>query len=139
MKVFRKAEVEKILDRLSVDADVYVPMLRGPGSGFFAWKTYDEDFDDLVLDRLNVYLPPKQIIISPAEKININAMGDCQPGNEKIIFGIRGCDIQAIAFLDEFFAPGVSGADLYQRRRDHTAIIAHACYHPASSCFCSSF
>ncbi len=138
MKVFRKAEVEKILDRLSAHAEVYVPMLRGPGSGFFAWQTYDEDFDDLVLDRLNVYLPPKQIIISPAEKTSFNAITDGEPVNEKIIFGIRGCDIQAIAFLDEFFAHGVSGAELYQQRRDHTTIIANACYHPAPSCFCSS-
>lgn len=138
MKVFRKAEVEKILDRLSGDADVYVPMLRGPGSGFFAWKTYDEDFDDLVLDRLNVYLPPKQIIISPTEKISFNAIGDGEPVNEKIIFGIRSCDIQGIAFLDEFFSAGGPGAELYKRRREHTAIIANACYHPAPSCFCSS-
>jgi ferredoxin len=113
-------------------------MLRGPGTGFFPWKTYNEDYDELVLDRLNVYMPPKQIIVSPAEKNNINLMAGSVESRDKIIFGIRSCDVQGINFLDEFFAGNEIESEYYHARRDHTIIIANDCYYPASSCFCSS-
>lgn len=138
MKVLSKAKIEMMLNKLSTDNDVYVPMLRGPGTGFFSWKSYNEDYDELVLDRLNVFMPPKQIIISPAEKININLMNGSAEASKKIIFGIRGCDVQGINFQDEFFAGKGIESNFYQGRRDQTIIIANACYYPAPSCFCSS-
>jgi ferredoxin len=138
MKVLRKAKIETLLTRLSADNDVYVPMLRGPGTGFFSWKSYDEDYDELVLDRLNVFMPPKQIVISPAEKNNIDLMSGSAGACQKIIFGIRACDIEGINFQDEFFAGKGMESDFYKERRAQTIIIANACYYPAPSCFCSS-
>ncbi|HPT70170.1 MAG TPA: 4Fe-4S dicluster domain-containing protein [Syntrophomonas sp.] len=138
MKVLSKARIEMMLDRLSADADVFVPMLRGQGTGFFSWKSYDEDYDEMVLDRLNVFMPPKHIIITPAEKNNINLMSGSAGSSNKIIFGIRSCDIQGIKFQDEFFAADEIESEFYKERRDQTIIIANACYYPASSCFCSS-
>jgi len=138
MKVLSKAKIEIMLNRLSADNDVYVPMLRGPGTGFFSWKSYDEDYDELVLDRLNVFMPPKQIIVTPAEKNNINLMSVSAGASKKIIFGIRSCDIQGIKFQDEFFAADEIESESYNGRRDQTIIIANACYYPAPSCFCTS-
>ncbi|HRW13184.1 MAG TPA: 4Fe-4S dicluster domain-containing protein [Syntrophomonas sp.] len=138
MKVLAKARIEKLLDRLASGAEVYVPMLRGPGTGFYTWTSYDEDYDELVLDRLNVYMPPKHIMITAAEKNHINLLQDSGEVNEKIIFGIRSCDVQGIVLLDEFCdAEGVSST-LFHSRRDRTIMIANACYHPAPSCFCDS-
>jgi sulfhydrogenase subunit beta (sulfur reductase) len=138
MKVLRKSKIEVVLDRLAENADIFVPMLRGQMSGFFSWKSYDEDYDDLVLDQLNVYMPPKQVVISPKEKIKIDLDRDSKEPENRIIFGIRGCDLQGIDLLDEYFSTGSCESEFYRVRRDHTIIIANACYYPAPSCFCTS-
>lgn len=137
MKVLRKANLESALQKLAETADVFVPIQRGPVTGFFSFKTYNEDFDDLMLDVLNVYQPPKNIIIPPKEKgFEIDqAEKAIQP---KVIFGARSCDIQALTYLDEVYSTNVYENNFYKARRDKTTIVANACYHPGPSCFCKS-
>lgn len=137
MKVLRKAKLETALQKLAETADVYVPMQRGPVTGFYSFKTYNEDFDDLMLDILNVYQPPKNIIISPKERgFKIDQLEE--EIQSKIIFGARSCDIQAMDYLDDIFSTNAYENNFYKARRDKTAIVANACYHPGSSCFCKS-
>ena len=69
MKVLKTSKIEQVLDRLAQQADVYAPMLRGQQSGFFSWRSYDEDYDDLMFDILNVYQPPKDIVLPQTEKM----------------------------------------------------------------------
>lgn len=137
MRVLRKNRIEAVLERLSASADVYVPLLRGSGSGFFSWRTYDEDYDDLILDRLNVYMPPKQIIIAPTQK-NQSILEESGAVTDKIIFGIRACDLEGINILDTWFADEGVSWSAYEMQRQRTVIVANACYHPAPTCFCTS-
>lgn len=145
MKVLSKAKIETALSKLAEIADVYVPMQRGPLTGFYSWKTYNEDNDDLLLDALNVYHPPKNVIL-PQGKMNIckqegtevNYDKIYEQAEPKIIFGARGCDIQGIDYLNEVFNGNAYEDIFYKARRDKTTIIANACYHPGSSCFCTS-
>lgn len=146
MKVLKSSKIEQVLDRLAEQADVYVPMLRGPQSGFFSWKTYNEDSDDLMFDVLNVYQSPKNVVLPQTEKmynfrqqgqdVNIDQVfADVQP---KIIMGIRSCDVRGIEHLDEVFLTKGYVDEFYQARRDRTTIIANACYNPGQNCFCDS-
>jgi sulfhydrogenase subunit beta (sulfur reductase) len=73
MKVLKTGKIEQVLDRLAQQADVYAPMLRGQQSGFFSWRSYDEDYDDLMFDILNVYQPPKDIVLPQTEKMYKNS------------------------------------------------------------------
>lgn len=129
-----KDKIESLLNRLAEHADVFVPMQRGPQTGFYSWRTYDEDHDDLMLDILNVYIPPKNIMIPPHARMDENSE---DPG-DIIIFGIRSCDIRAIDILDEVFLAQDNENHYYQARRNKTILIASACYYPSSSCFCDS-
>ncbi|NLB52133.1 MAG: 4Fe-4S ferredoxin [Syntrophomonadaceae bacterium] len=146
MKVIKKAKLEKVLEILAKEHDVYVPMQRGAQTGFFSFKTYNEDFDDIMLDTLNVYQPPKSIVFpqtekmygfkSEGQKINIDKV--YEESEPKIIFGLRSCDLKAIDYLDELFFTKSYEDEFYRKRRDNTIMIVNACYNPGSSCFCDS-
>lgn len=134
VKLLDKDKIEPFLNELAEHADVFVPMQRGPQTGFYSWGTYNEDHDDLMLDILNVYIPPKNIMLPPQAGRNENRpdLGD------RIIFGIRSCDIRAIELLDEVFLAPDHKDDYYQVHRHKTILIANACYYPSSGCFCDS-
>lgn len=142
MKVLSKAKIETALNKLAQTADVYVPMQRGPLTGFFSWKTYNEDNDDLLLDALNVFQPPKNIVLPQSGKMNAcrqeGSLVNLEDAAPKIIFGARSCDIRAIDYLDEVFFTNVYEENIYKASRNKTTIIANACYNPAPSCFCTS-
>lgn len=143
MKVLSKAKIEPVLNRIAKAADVYLPMQRGPLTGFFSWKTFNEDNDDLLLDALNVFQPPKHVVLQQMEKskqagAEVNLGKGIEATQPKIIFGARGCDIKGIDFLDELFLNNANEDSFYKERRDNTIIIANACYHPGTSCFCTS-
>ena len=146
MKVLKTNKIEQVLNRLAQQADVYAPMLRGQQSGYFSWRTYNEDYDDLMFDILNVYQPPKNIVLPQTEKMySIHQEGqdisvepipaEVEP---KIIMGVRSCDVRGIEYLDEVFLTKGYVDDAYKARRDKTTIIASACYNPGTNCFCDS-
>ena len=146
MKVLKTGKLEQVIDRLAQQADVYVPMLRGQQSGFYSWKTYNEDFDDLMFDILNVYQSPKHLILPQTEKmysfrqegqeVSIEEVAaDIEP---KVIMGIRSCDVRGIEYLDEVFLTKGYVDEFYKARRDKITIIANACYNPGKNCFCDS-
>lgn len=146
MKVLKTSKLETAFNKLASSADLYVPMLRGAQSGFYSWKTYNEDYDDLMIDILNVYLPPKNFVLPQTErlynfkqegmKIDIEEIkAELEP---KILFGVRACDVKSIDYLDEVFLTRGYDDIAYQERRDSLTIIANACYNPGTNCFCDS-
>jgi len=51
------------------------------------------------------------------------------------VFGVRACDLAALALLDRHFLAR-SPDPAYQRRRDSLFLVAVNCTHPAATCFC---
>ncbi|QGT98860.1 heterodisulfide reductase, iron-sulfur binding subunit, putative [Candidatus Syntrophocurvum alkaliphilum] len=146
MKVLNKSKLDNVFEKLSKDTDLYLPMQKGRQTGYFSYKTLNDDTDDIVLDILNVYLPPKNIVLPQTERmysfktegteVNINEVYEVR--EPKVIFGIRSCDVKSIEYLDEvFFTKGYTD-NYYKARREETVIIANACYFPGKSCFCES-
>lgn len=146
MKVLKTANLENVFNKLDQAGELYVPMLRGAQSGFYSWKHYNEDYDDLMLDILNVYLPPKNFVLPQTEKlynfkqegmeINIEELNE--KINSKILFGVRACDVRAIDHLDSVFLTRGFVDEVYKAKRDSVTIIANACYNPGTNCFCDS-
>lgn len=57
------------------------------------------------------------------------------------VFGVRACDLAALAIQDQHFLQGAHGAapdPFYRMRRDGLFLVAVNCSHPASTCFCVS-
>jgi len=146
MKVLKNGKVEQVLSRLAQSAEVYVPMQRGSQTAFFTWQSYNEDFDDLMLDILNVSLSPKHILLPQTEKMysfkhegtDISIDQVYENIKPLTIFGIRACDLKSIEYFDEVFLTKGFVDEFYKARRDKTAIIANACYNPGKTCFCES-
>ncbi|WP_247869581.1 4Fe-4S dicluster domain-containing protein [Herbaspirillum sp. ST 5-3] len=63
--------------------------------------------------------------------------------NEKplAVFGVRACDLAALAIHDQHFMQQAHGACVdpyYAKRREEMFLVAVNCTHPASTCFCAS-
>ena len=53
-------------------------------------------------------------------------------------FGVRSCDLAAIAVLDRVFLDPDATDPTYAARRADVFVVAAACNHPAPTCFCAS-
>lgn len=145
MKVLPYKKVEEALDILSKEMEVFAPIARGPSSGYFLWGAEPES-DDLMLDVLNTYLTPKNVLLPQTEKMyNFSAYGQAakitdvaSQLKDRVVFGIRSCDLKALDALDMVFLTKGFVDEFYQVRRDKTTIVANACYFPGSKCFCES-
>lgn len=54
------------------------------------------------------------------------------------LFGVRSCDLVAIALMDRHFLRAGAEDPWYQQRRTNLLLIAVSCSHAAESCFCVS-
>jgi ferredoxin len=143
MKILSKSRLEEALSILAEDAALYVPSLKGEVTGFFPWKKGEAR--ELVLDQLNTGLSPKSVVLPQTEKMHafktekqeVEITEILPPEQNRIIFGIRACDLKAIMALDQVFLTGYIDR-FYEVRRSSLTIIAQACYQPGANCFCES-
>ena len=146
MKILKKNQIEEALNRMADQAEVFVPLQRETQTGFYPWKSYDNTTDTLVLDELNVSLPPKQVVFPQTDKmysfkqngVEIDIDKVYEEIEPQVVFGIRACDLQGIACLDLVFLTKGYEDNFYKARRDNLTIVAQACYKPGKACFCSS-
>ncbi len=142
-KKITKADLTRWLDRI---AEKYE--LIGP--------TEDEDMvlfrtvksgAELTLDYANSLIPPKSLFFPQVEglfsfrkrgkEIELKEAGPLE--KDRVVVGIRKCDVESLSLLDRVFLDDVEDA-LYKERRERTALIALACpTPPRASCFCTSF
>ena len=54
------------------------------------------------------------------------------------MFGVRACDLAALALQDKHFVQGQFPDPYYARRRERLFIVAVNCSHPSATCFCAS-
>lgn len=144
MQVLPAKKIEEALNILARDMEVFAPIWRGSMSGFFKW-TNDEE-DDLVFEVLNTYLSPKNVVIPQTEKMYAfkTSGQDAEVTkveleiSDKLIFGIRSCDIKGLEALDLVFLTRGYVDEFYRVRREKTTVIARTCYEPGKACFCDS-
>jgi len=146
VKVLSKAKLESALNKLSDKNEVFVPMQKGERSGYFTWKSFDNGQDELMLDALNVYQSPKNVVLPQTEKmysiksqgVEVNIDKTYEDAHPTIIFGARGCDVKGIIAMDDVFLTRGYEDSFYKARRSGNVIIANACYEPGANCFCNA-
>jgi sulfhydrogenase subunit beta (sulfur reductase) len=146
VKVLSKARLEAALNKLSDQNEVFVPMQKGLQSGYFPWKSFAAGKDELMLEALNVYQSPKNVVLPQTEKMysikqggmEINIDQTFEDDHPTVIFGARGCDVKAILAMDEVFLTRGYEDSFYKARRSSNTIIANACYEPGANCFCNA-
>lgn len=101
---------------------------------------------EAALDYGNTLVSPTSLLFPAREelfRVQLAPEGRPQVVSElaqpkQVIFGIRPCDVAAIAYLDKFFLEGPYRDSLYSARRESTSIVALACEKAAHEhCFCS--
>ncbi|HWQ76176.1 MAG TPA: 4Fe-4S dicluster domain-containing protein [Syntrophomonas sp.] len=146
MKVIKKAKLEAAFNKLSESADVFVPMQKSRQSGYYNWLGYDKDQDEIMLDVLNVYQPPKNVVFPQSSKmygiktngVEISLDSAAETDRSSLIFGARACDVKGILAMDEVFLTRGYEDSFYKARRTGNTIVAHSCYSPGPNCFCNA-
>ncbi|MGE5396153.1 MAG: 4Fe-4S dicluster domain-containing protein [Chitinophagales bacterium] len=135
MKVLPARKTEEALNILCGSFDVFAPIARGAISNFFQWV--DDPDDELVLEAVNTYNAPKNILL-PSSSANKGQDVDLAQIRDRIIFGIKPCDLRSLEALDMVFLNSGYVDELYKARREKSIFIARPCYQPGGSCFCES-
>lgn len=139
-----------VLDRLSAEMDVWVPVASGPqkcGSEFVPYVPGTVP----VLERQST-TPPKRILLPQVEsllsyayvkdpedasrvKINLQAEIAAKP---TVVFGARPCDVRGFLLFDRVFTGGPFQDEYYRKRRENTFFATLVCRQWDAACFCSS-
>ncbi|MEW6068496.1 MAG: 4Fe-4S dicluster domain-containing protein [Nitrospirota bacterium] len=107
------------------------------GNTDIVFKTV-ENIHEIELDCPASMPSPKGLLFPQKEdmfkfsKEEINIVRD---NTRRLIFGVRSCDMSAVALLDKFFSKDfVDG--YYMSRRENTIFISIVCNNPDPTCFC---
>lgn len=146
MKVLNKSKLIEALNILSSQQEVFVPIQRESQSGYFSWADYQPERDELMLEALNVYQSPKNVVLPQTERMygiisqgmEVDIDQTFEDAHPTLIFGARGCDVKGILAMDEVFLTRGFVDSFYQARRANNTIVANACYAPGPNCFCTA-
>jgi ferredoxin len=87
------------------------------------------------------YLFPPRVTLWTADRTSEGLRftpGEADPPAPQAFFGVRSCDLHAIAVQDRVFLGGDHPDPHYAGRRDGLLIVAVHCSDPADTCFCTS-
>lgn len=100
--------------------------------------------EDIVLNYENTIVPPKNLFFPQSEKLfeyknedNKVFIKNNQSYKERVIFGIRMCDIESLNLLDNIFDKGFNDS-YYKEKRENTILIELGCTNLCKKGFCSS-
>jgi ferredoxin len=89
---------------------------------------------------LRRFLQPPEQRLWKAEKngLEIRFVPDSPPGERFAFFGVRSCELHAMAIQDRVFLEGSLVDNGYRSRREGCFIVAVNCGHAGGTCFCVS-
>jgi len=139
--IIKLADFGKWMEKIKGYYDLYAPV-RTTVVNF----EKVEKVDEICLDFANTFLPPKVLFFPQSEElftysrdskvIVVNPTADLE--KERVLFGIRPCDLKALSILD-FVFDGKFQDSHYVEKRRKTALIGVGCTEPQNTCFCSTF
>ncbi len=139
----RQFPESKVLDIISsISCPVYAPVEDG---SMVVYSRY-EDGMTLRLDKIATDKTPKDILFPQWENLmhfrmegkTIELTEEKRMEEDYVIFGVRGCDLQAFKVLDKVFLSDPIDT-YYAARREHGTVVALACTTMKDSCFCKNF
>jgi len=142
MYKIKKENLNALYAAISAENDLFLPVKVAGQTNFGLWtETAEADIDTLktVKSGKDIFFPQSEILYKVRReegKLNIAGEAPCQ--TPFVAFGIRGCDVRALAVLDKVFLSDPVDS-YYAARRQMGTIVALACGKPATSCFCKVF
>jgi len=138
-----KKDFEDFLQSLMDEQDLYAPVQLAEGVSVF--KRIDQP-GEVNLTQFpsqkpakDVFFPQSEVMFRYGKVGNQNEIHSLEEvKRERILFGARPCDIEAISIIEKVFV-GKEYTDVYfLEKRKKTTIMGLGCNHPLSTCFCSS-
>jgi ferredoxin len=140
--LLKKDRLNELLDKLALEATVYVPGKRAEQTCFVPYAK-GEAVD---LGKAKTDLSPKETLFPQTETLyTYKQLGEDVTIEEtvnttnQVLFGVRSCDTYSIERLDEVFLTRSYVDTLYYERRKNTLIVALGCTGTDRACFCTSF
>ena len=140
-KIITRDDLRKWFERIGTRYDLYAPV-RSTAVNFEEIKEVERvclDFTQTLLPAKVLFFPQSEELFSYARDskgVRMKTSGDLK--KERILFGIRPCDVRALSILDMVFG-GKLQDTYYLEKREKTVLIGVGCTEPLDNCFCTSF
>ncbi len=137
--VISREDLPAFVDALAERHRLFAPVRKGPRHSFErvgGFKDIAPDYQPTVLPPKKFFYPQKEELLkfhrSPRPEVEA-----VMPDEEVVVFGVRPCDLKAIALLDRFFTQNRQDPH-YVSRRKNSAVIGWDCLEPCwEHCFCA--
>ena len=127
---------------IAAENDLFLPIKAAGQTNFGLWTENAEvDIDTLktVKSGKDIFFPQSETLYKVRQEEGKFAIeGEAPRQTPFVVFGIRGCDVRALAVLDKVFLSEPVDS-YYAARRQMGTIVSQACGRPDTSCFCKVF
>jgi len=146
IKIIEKGKIKDLLKEASQEWDVYVPQKFSDGDVWMDQlpedrQLLDDALENVMLEDADTVISPKDIFFPQLEtmlKFKDDKILETPEFSQKLIFGIRSCDLKGILFTDDFYSRNFEDI-YYKSRMQNRLIVVIGCLKPPrSSCFCTS-
>lgn len=147
LKKITKSNVKELLKRSVKEWHTYAPLETKEGDILFDCLPKEEGELQGALERLSLndewtVISPKDILFPQLEDMfyfDKEKIKESIESSNKLIFGIKPCDVKGILFVDEFFRRNFEDT-YYLSRAKNRLIVTIGCLHPPrpEACFCAS-
>ncbi len=134
--------VNALLGAIAAQNDLFAPVKAGGKTNFALWTEGTEaDLETLktVKSPKDVFFPQSETLYTCTKedgKTAISVQDRCN--TPFVVFGMKACDVRAIAVLDQVFLTDPVDS-YYAARRAMGTVVSLACNRPDTSCFCGAF
>ncbi|MFZ5648327.1 MAG: 4Fe-4S dicluster domain-containing protein [Bacillota bacterium] len=147
-KVLDKSNFSRFFNDLRTKYEVIGPTKKGGATSTYTYTTFDHidrienleiDYKSSMLSPKRIYFPDSQLLYK-YEKVGQSVkLQDLREvwDKEKVLFGLRPCDVTAISCLDKVLMEDSFVDQYYQDKRRKSIIVALTCSEPRQHCFCN--
>lgn len=148
-KVLDKVKFSRFFDDLRTKYEVIGPTKKGGATSTYTYTTFDcvERIKNLEFDYRSSMLSPKRVYFPDSQplykyekdgrNVKIQDLREVWD-KEKVLFGLRPCDVAAISRLDKVFMEESFVDQYYQDKRRKSIIVGLTCSEARQHCFCNS-
>ena len=142
MYQIKKENLNALYAAIAAENDLFLPIKAAGQTNFGLWtEAAEADIDTLktVKSGKDIFFPQSETLYKVRrEEGKFAVEGEAPRQAPFVVFGIRGCDVKALAVLDKVFLSDPVDS-YYAARRQMGTIVSLACGKPATSCFCKVF
>ena len=84
------------------------------------------------------FLQPAKERVAAYDSKGVDEKASCPACGERVLVGLRGCDLKAMEYLDKVFREGDFKDPFYEARRRAEILITVDCVAPHENCFCTA-